>query len=191
MISSLTGTVREKTKDTIVIQTNGGVGYAVRVGVHVGGTKGQLIELYTYLKVSDQAMELYGFLTTEERSFFELLLLVSGVGPKTAMNILSLGSIDDIQDAISRGDAAYLSAVQGIGKKTAERMVVELKSKVKSVGWRTSVGGDTSLGSALEEVVDGLVGMGYTLDQAREAVRGLECEGKTTEELLREALRRK
>lgn len=191
MIAFITGTIIERTKDTVVIKTNGGVGYAVRVGLHVGGTKGQLIELYTYLKVSEQAMDLYGFQTIEERAFFDLLLSVSGVGPKTAMHILSLGSIEDISGAIAREDAAYLSAVQGIGKKTAERMVVELKSKVKSANWRTKAEGDISVGGVLEEVVDGLMGMGYTAEQAREAVRGLEGGEKTTEELLREALRRK
>jgi len=132
-------------------------------------------------------MDLYGFRTTEEKSFFSLLLSVSGVGPKSAMNILAIGSIHDIEDAILRADAKYLSAVQGIGKKTAERMVVELKTKIqKSTGGAQAR--NTAGGNILEEVIDGLVSMGYSKEDARAAALSCDADGKSTEQLLRDAL---
>ena len=113
------------------------------------------------------------------------LLTVSGVGPKSAMNILALGSIDDIKSAIVRGDVKYLTAVQGMGKKTAERMVVELKSKIAV----KDIGQDIT-GGILSEVMDGLVSMGYTRSEAKDVVQTLDPKGKDTETLLKEALKR-
>jgi holliday junction DNA helicase RuvA len=166
--------------------TEGGVGYEVtttRVFVSEQ-TVGDTVTLHTYLKVSEQAMQLFGFANSEERSFFELLLSVSGVGPKSAMNILALGSIQEIEAAIVREDSTYLSAVQGIGKKTAERMVVELKSKIKK---HTSSNSEHVTGSVLIEVIDALVSMGYEKENVRDVVK--EIEGDDTEELLRKALK--
>ncbi|HCM53456.1 MAG TPA: Holliday junction branch migration protein RuvA [Candidatus Magasanikbacteria bacterium] len=189
MISFLTGTVHAKAHNTITLLTSGGVGYDITLtGVHAAELSlGKNIELHTHLKVSEQAMDLYGFRTTEEKSFFSLLLSVSGVGPKSAMNILAIGSIHDIEDAIVRADAKYLSAVQGIGKKTAERMVVELKTKIqKSTGGAQAR--NTAGGNILEEVIDGLVSMGYSKEDARAAALSCDADGKSTEQLLRDAL---
>lgn len=187
MIASLTGTIVDVEKDRVVIQTAGGVGYGVAVGRLDGFLVGQEVTLFTYLKVSDQALDLYGFIGSEARDFFTLLLTVSGVGPKTAMHILSVGSIADIERAISKGDAAYLSAVQGIGKKTAERMVVELRSKIRTPNseFRTNIDG-----TLLSDVIDGLVGMGYGKEDVIAVVRELEPDGKSIEALIREALQR-
>lgn len=189
MISLLKGTIEHVGKDAIVLMTDGGVGYEVvvrRSGSDV--REGDVVTMYTYLKVSENAMELYGFQTMQERAFFQLLLGVSGVGPKSAMNVLALGSIAEIQTAIAREDVQYLTAVQGMGKKTAERMVVELKSKISTSdsGLQTSVDGQT-----LSEVIDGLVAMGYGKEEAKAVVKGLDAKGKTTEELLRLALQKK
>ncbi|OGH69900.1 MAG: hypothetical protein A3C90_01560, partial [Candidatus Magasanikbacteria bacterium RIFCSPHIGHO2_02_FULL_51_14] len=147
---------------------------------------GSEVEMPAYLKVSDTGMQLFGFQSNDERIFFQLLITVSGVGPKTAMHILSLGSLDNIQSAISRSDVAYLTAVQGIGKKTAERVVVELKSKVTSHKTHTTSQGD---GTTLGEAIDGLVALGYSKDEARDAVHGIATDGKSTETILREALK--
>ncbi len=187
MISLIQGTVVSKEKNVLVVSTNGGVGYAIAVSPLVANElfEGAEVTLHTYLKVSDSAMDLYGFRSLEERSFFSLLLSVSGVGPKSAMNILSVGSIEEIESAISRGDATYLSAVQGIGKKTAERMVVELKSKVAA---RAVQSGDDQVGDVLKDVIDGLVAMGYSKDDARLAATACDPAGKSLEQLLREAL---
>ena len=189
MISYLTGTIYAKDHSAITLLTSGGVGYDITLtGVHASElSTGQKIALHTHMKVSENAMDLYVFRTKEEKSFFSLLLSVSGVGPKSAMNILAIGSIHDIEDAILRADAKYLSAVQGIGKKTAERMVVELKSKMQK---RSSSGEvrQTAGGNILEEVIDGLVSMGYSKEDARAAALTCDADGKSTEQLLRDAL---
>ncbi|HYE59935.1 MAG TPA: Holliday junction branch migration protein RuvA [Candidatus Kapabacteria bacterium] len=186
MISLLSGTIAGKAKQTVVVLTAGGVGYDVVVSPvkAMEAVVGAPISLYTYLKVSDSALELFGFATMEERSFFSLLTTVSGIGPKTAMNIMTLGSIDAIQSAIARGDVKYLTAVNGLGKKTAERLVVELKQKVGGSS-QGSVGESGILG----EVIDGLVALGYSESEARDVVQTLDTSGKTTEDVLRIALK--
>ncbi len=188
MISFLTGTIIHKTKHSLVIQTAGGVGYEVfmtplQAASHLTDRE---IALHTYLKVSDSDLQLFGFQTVEEKVFFSLLMTVSGVGPKTALNILSLGSIREIQSAIARGDVKYLTAVSGLGKKTAERLVVELKNKVMS----QESGGNGAPSGVLGEVIDALVSMGYSRDEAKAAVTATESEGKNTGQVLREALQR-
>lgn len=187
MIASLNGTVAEKRKNSLILLTAGGVGYEGMVSPSLLAScrVGQEITLHTYLKVGQDVMDLYGFANESERAFFTLLLTVSGVGPKTAMNIMTLGSIEKLGAAIGRGDVAYLTGVSGLGKKTAERLVVELKSKIGSM---TDVSGQVS--DVIVEVIDALVGMGYARDVAKAAVQSLETEGKTTEQLLKEALRR-
>lgn len=196
MIVRLTGTVVEKSPSRITIATNSGVGYEVNVtpltaGRHVVDEE---LTLFTYLRVTENAHELYGFSSGEEREFFALLLSVSGVGPKTAMNILALGSIKEIESAIARADVQYLTAVQGMGKKTAERLVVELKAKMEDrihslpageAGSQFSVVGS----DVLAEVIEGLVTLGYSREEAKQAVRGIETENKNAQEVLRLALK--
>lgn len=186
MISLVSGSVIEKTGSRLVVQTPGGVGYEIGMTASRVSTYalGQQVSLFTYLKVSDQALDLYGFATREEREFFTLLMTVSGVGPKTAMNVLSLGSIDNISSAIARGDVTYLTAVQGMGKKIAERLVMELKGKMTVDTVYRVEGTDGVVG----EVIDGLVALGYDRTQAKEVVTSLDASGKTTEQLLRLAL---
>lgn len=178
----------------VVVLTAGGVGYEVALTeAHLFTIKmGETLTLPTYLKVSDSALDLYGFENHAARDFFVLLLSVSGIGPKSALNILSLGSIESIQAAIARGDIAYLTAVQGMGKKTAERLVVELKSKIKKQETRANETGmaDSPNSDVLGEVVEGLIAMGYSAAEARAAAQLLETTGKSTEMLLREALQK-
>ncbi len=191
MIALLTGTVAAKGKDFLVVHTAGGVGYEVKMTLLrlSSFTIGQSITLHTYLKVSDSALDLYGFENTSEKEFFELLMTVSGVGPKSAMNILALGNIGNIQSAIARGDITYLTSVQGLGKKTAERLIVELKSKIVSSSGESdtySEGESTLLG----EVIDGLVALGYTKDEAKQKVKGIDVSGLTTAQVLKLALKK-
>ncbi len=186
MIALLQGTVVQKGISSVVIMTAGGVGYTVRVStkdlVQLG--ENSTVTLMTYLKVSDSALDLYGFVDAIDRSFFELLLTVKGVGPKGALQILSIGGVDQIKDAIARGDATYLSSIPGLGKKTAERLVVELKSKVGSIasagmGAQSGISGD---------VVSALVGMGYTEQDAFAAVQHSFSEDASVETILKQAL---
>lgn len=189
MIGLVAGNLLEKNGQTLLVETSGGVAYEIYVtptcAAEIG--LGAPLRLYTYLRVSDSAQELFGFATTAERDFFRLLLSVSGIGPKSALNILGLGSIANIQAAIARGDIAYLTSVQGMGKKTAERVVVELKAKLKGVA---SVEGELPTGATdvLGDVVDGLVAMGYSASEARQAAQSLSVVGKDGGQLLREAL---
>lgn len=189
MISYIKGKIIEKSERSLLVLTDSGVGYGVSLQVskcasmHVGDNVG----LHTYLRVAENALDLFGFETLEEKSFFELLLTVSGIGPKSAMHILELGSLEEISAAVGRGDVGYLTKVSGVGKKTAERIVVELKNKVgcgQVTGYRIQDSGQ------LGEVMDGLVSLGYSREEAREAVRDLPADEKDAGRLVKEALKR-
>lgn len=191
MIALLSGVVVEKNSTGILLETSGGVGYEINVtqadANEIG--LGSSIKIFTHLKISDSAHELFGFKTTGARDFFKVLLSVSGIGPKSAMNILSLGDIENIQGAIARGDVKYLTAVQGMGKKTAERLVVELKNKFSVRGnSNESLSGPIDSGP-IGEAIEALISMGYSQVEARDTVQNLEANGKNAEGLLREALK--
>lgn len=192
MISLLRGKILSKNENTVVILTAGGVGYEVRVsGSTLFGLKtGEETDILTYLAVRENAMDLYGFKDEAEKDLFLHFLDVSGVGPKTALHILSLGEPAEISSAINRGDVDYLSKVSGIGKKTAERLVVELKGKVESLKVKGESGQESTMSDATIDVIDGLVALGYSVLEAREIVKKLDTAGKTSEQLLREALKR-
>lgn len=186
MISLLRGKIIGNNNGQISILTPGGVGYSAYCSL--AGLKewkiGAEIEILTYLVVRENLMELYGFLNESERDLFLRLIQVGGIGPKTALHILSLGSVDEIGGAIARGDVVYLTKVSGIGKKTAERIVVELKDKIL-----VTVGvGESALEGALSDVVEGLIALGYQANEAREVVKRIDSVGKSTEQLLKEAL---
>lgn len=187
MISLIRGKILSKTEGLAVILTAGGVGYELRASeATLRGFKiGEETEALTYLAVRENALDLYGFKDEAEKDLFLKLLTVSGVGPKTALHILSLGEPAEISGAISRGDVDYLSKVSGIGKKIAERLVVELKGKVESLKLK----GDLSQDNGVSDVIDGLVAMGYSVLDAREAVKKLDTAGKTSEQILKEVLR--
>ena len=189
MISLIEGQVVAKNKQSIVVLTTGGVGYEIFVSANFWQKiiLEQKLSLLTYLKVSDSALDLYGFANLEERAFFSQLLTVSGVGPKTALNILSLGTLTNIQSAIARGDVSYLTAVQGMGKKTAERLVVELKTKLATSQSDNLILNSDTLGDA----VAGLMAMGYSQDEAKTAITGIATEGKEVADIIRLALRAK
>jgi len=187
MISYITGKIIGREDQALTVLTSTGVGYEVRVTpvLFLELNKAEEVSLYTYLAVRETALELYGFKNLSERDLFMKFLNVSGVGPKSALHLLSLGSVDEISGAISRADASYLTKVSGIGKKTAERIVVDLKAKMGEVGGS----GKDAVGEQLGEVIDALVSLGYTKDEARQIVRSLDSEGKTSEELLKIALK--
>lgn len=188
MINFLHGTIHGKQKHSVTILTSGGVGYEVLLPKHVllQISIGEAVAMPIYTKVSDSAIQLFGFEDITQKAFFQLLLSVKNVGPKSALNILSIGSIDDITDAIARGDAKYLSAVQGMGKKTAERLVVELKEKIGKTKQKEDI--PEAYGEQMADVIDALVSLGYSKDEAKERIQRLDVAGKSTEQLLKEAL---
>ena len=189
MISYIKGKIIEKSERAVLVLTDGGVGYGISMQVAKCASLrvGDSVGLYTYLRVGENALDLFGFESLEEKKFFELLLTVSGIGPKSAMHILELGSLEEISSAIGRGDVGYLTKVSGVGKKTAERIVVELKSKI--INHKSKINHE-KCGEVLGEVIDGLVSLGYSREEAREAVRDLSVDGKDTGKLVKEALRR-
>lgn len=189
MISYITGKIVHKQNQKVTVLTGGGVGYQVGVMpmLFLELVLNNEVNLYTYLAVRENALDLYGFKDLSERDLFMKFLDVTGIGPKTALHLLSLGTVDEISGAIGRGDVDYLTKVSGIGKKTAERIVVELKGKMTS-------NQDTGYGirdmGQLGEVVDALVSLGYSREEARDLIKDLDSKDKTSEELLREALKR-
>lgn len=171
----------------LVVMTAGGVGYKIAASPSVASSAlmGSDVTIETYLVVKEDALELYGFGTSAEKELFKNCLSVSGIGPKSALNILKLGSVEEITLAIARGDLTYLTKVSGVGKKTAERLVVELRGKAaKGLSEEELV----KPAGVLGDVVEALMTLGYSAEQAREVAKVLKPEGKTSEQLLREAL---
>jgi len=187
MISYLQGKIIDCKNTEITILTSGGVGYIVFVTPTAMDSYkiGQEVSILIYMSVSENALNLYGFSNNEEKVLFKHLLSVSGIGPKSALHLLSLGTVQEIQSAIINGDVDYLTKVSGVGKRTAERIVVELKTKIGDLEIMT---GENTNGENLSDVIDGLVTMGYSVQQAREAIKKINTDGKSSEQLLREIL---
>jgi Holliday junction DNA helicase RuvA len=191
VIAFVDGRVAVITADSAVIET-GGVGYRVFCGP---GTLSSLKEgdnarLFTHHLVREDQQALYGFRTTEELGFFELLTTVTGVGPKVALAIVSSRPVADLQLAILQGDEGVLTAVSGVGKKLGARIVLELKEKVSAAGAVAGVGGVPA--SAESEVVAALQALGYTANESREAARGAVAAlpvGSSLEDRVKAALR--
>lgn len=162
MIAFLMGRVAAKDERTVTLDVHG-VGFRLFVlpRTQVELALNATTELLTYLHVREDALELFGFATVGERNLFEKLLTVSGVGPKMALGVLSAASVPDLEAAIDRGDAGVLTKVSGVGTKTAERIIVDLRGKLL----KEERPEDNSLAS----VIDALVGLGYTSREAREA----------------------
>ena len=192
MLASVEGTVGAIALDSVVIET-GGLGYRVFVSpaVIAAAQSGARLKLHTHHLVREDLQALYGFRSVEELGFFDLLLTVTGVGPKVALAIVGSKPTPDLQLAIMAQDQAVLVSIPGIGKKLAERIIFELKEKVNAAG--VAVGGSAIAGTAGEgEVVAALQALGYSLGEAREASRaavGDTAVGGSLEERVKAALR--
>ena len=192
MIASLEGRVGAIAADSLVIEV-GGIGYRVFAApaVMAMATGGGTLKLHTYHLVREDQQALFGFRTAEELGFFNLLLTVTGVGPKVAMAIVGSRATADLQLAILQQDQAVLVSIPGIGKKLAERIIFELKEKVSAAG--VAAGSSAAFASASEgEVVAALQALGYSLGEAREASRlalGDAAVGAGLEERVKAALR--
>jgi len=190
VIALVSGEVAVRRPDHVVIDTAGGVGYRLAVSAetlrHVPAV-GRRVTLHAHLVVRDDALALYGFATEEERDLFLLLLGVQSVGPKVALAVLGGGAPRDLVAALAAGDAARLQAVPGIGKRTAERIVVELREKV-GVAEPGDVPITVARGDDPRVVArDGLLELGFAPAEAQAMLDG--AEGATAEELLANALR--
>jgi Holliday junction DNA helicase RuvA len=190
MIASIRGIIQSIGVDHLIVET-GGVGlliYAPRSTLNAVGQIGSETFLYTLLIVREDALTLYGFSDPAQRNLFEQLIGVSGVGPKIALNLLSSGSPDEIQKSIAGGDIARLARVPGIGKKTAERIVLELRGKIDLRQLPGTTSGNVS--TLDRELTDILISLGYSTTEAAAAVAALPADAPPTlEERLRLALR--
>lgn len=192
MIALIQGKVVSCIGSEALILTNSGLAYSLLVSPAAAQIciVGNEVALETHLVVKEDALDLYGFANVLEKKLFKNFVSVSGVGPKTAMHLFSLGNVEEIVLAVGRGDTDFLTKVSGIGKKTAERIVVELREKMQKE--QTAYGkvslAETQSGS-VNDALEGLITLGYTVLQARETLKKIETDGKTSEQLLREALR--
>lgn len=189
MIASIRGTLEERSSDSVVVAV-GGIGLRVLVPASTQaalGPIGSVVSLRTHLYVREDNLSLFGFATREEKEVFELLLTVSGVGPRVALSLLSGASVESLRVAIATGNADLLTSIPGIGKKLAGRIILELKGKVDARG---AVEASVALVSPDADVLAALTGLGYTAADAQRAIQALPKDPSlTTEEKIVQALR--
>ena len=176
----------------------GGVGYACRTTNHTLSRlkQGEKVRLYTYLNVREDAMELYGFATENERNCFELLIGVSGVGPKAALSILSAATPESLAMSVITGDEKALTVAPGIGKKIAQRIILELKDKLAK--GQIAPGGESYGGTGVtvipenkaSEAAAALAVLGYSQGEINLALKGVDLEALTLEEIIKQALKK-
>jgi Holliday junction DNA helicase RuvA len=195
VLASVEGTVGAVSADSLVIEV-GGLGYRVFAAPSIvaAAAPGSRLKLHTYHLVREDLQALYGFRTAEELGFFNLLLTVTGVGPKVALAIVGSRPTPDLQLAIMQQDQAVLVSIPGIGKKLAERVIFELKEKVAAAGIAAgaTAGAGAAAGGSEGEIVAALQALGYSLAEAREASRAALADvgvQSTLEERVKAALR--
>jgi len=189
MISSLEGRVLIKAEKYAIIEA-GGIGFKVFCAEKTLSKIpqiGESVKLFTFLSVKENGWDLFGFWRLEELEIFELLITIPGIGPKTAAGILSGASVEDLQEAIVLGDETILARVSGIGKKVAEKIVLELKTKVKKLAKGS---GDKFKVADEIEIIDAMVALGYKVYEAREALKAVPLEITGVENKVKEALKR-
>ena len=186
MIGHLEGKVVFKGERHVVLNV-GGVGYKIFIaaGTRKNLELDKITKLWTHLHVKEDALELYGFSHQSELEFFESLISISGIGPKSALGVLSLAPVDSLRRAISSGDTSYLTKVSGIGRKTAEKIVLELKDKL-GFG-RAGLGGEELKEDT--DILDALISLGYSQKTAREMIQKIPKDIKGREKRLKEALK--
>ena len=192
MLRIVRGTVAMRLKDALVVDTggaSGGIGFKIAVPEPTAARfqDGAAVFLHTYLQVREDALSLFGFETEEELAIFELLLTVSGVGPKVALSKLSTLSPDALRLALANNEPAMIARVPGVGKRTAEKIVVELKDKIKAPA--TGIEALANINAADAEVIDALIALGYSVVESQRAVQALPKDVTQVEERLRLALR--
>ncbi len=196
MIALLTGTIAHKSPEYIILDVQG-VGYRVQIPFSTYyelPDEGKEITLNVYTSVKEDAIQLYGFRTMDEKRFFQLLISVSGVGPKLAKDILSNIQPAGLSDALMRGDLTRLSSIPGIGKKTAERLVVELKDKVQKIAPTVpapeGAPAVAAAGAVTDDVASALVNLGYKEAVVKKALEGMAiAPDAPMETVLKQALK--
>lgn len=194
MYAFIEGTVEEKRQGEVVLNA-GGVGYQLicsATTVAAAPATGDMFRCYTYLSVREDAMDLFGFATREERSMFLKLCGVNGIGPRTALGILSVLPLRDLTLAIAMGDEVALARAPGIGKKTAQRIVLELKEKMDPGDVPSSAAAQAATPvemGAQQEAIQALMALGYNSSEAARAINQVRDQGETTNQLIMLALK--
>lgn len=193
MIAHLSGTVTEKFLNSIIVDVHG-VGYELTITAPDAETTNlnDQVKFYTYHAIRENSEELYGFLSLAAKKLFEMLISVNGVGPKAAMAILSLGSAEDVRNAIANTDAAFISKASGVGKKSAERVIVDLRDKVgqPSHYGRSETFSLEATRNPEDEALDALIALGFPLKEATAALAEVD-PNLSTEERIRLALKQR
>jgi len=191
MIAFVHGQIIEKFQNSVVVDV-GGIGYEVQVasGDYDRAAPNEEAKFYTYHHVREQSEELFGFSSLAAKRLFELLITVQGVGPKAALAILSLGEAENVRSAIASADVAFIARASGVGKKTAERVTVDLRDKVGAPSYVPARDAETGAlqNFAGDEALDALMALGFTLADATMALNDVPRD-KTTAERVRLALR--
>lgn len=183
MIAHVSGVVAEKFNSSVIIDVHG-VGYEISValGDFEHALLNEQVKFYTHHHIREQSQELFGFTSLAAKKLFEMLITVQGVGPKAALAILSLGDSETVRNAIANSDAVYITKASGVGKKTAERVVVDLSDKV-GLAIRTNVNeiGVSQEIHSNDEALEALMALGYNLNDATRALEGVSMELSTAE----------
>lgn len=191
MIATLSGLVAEKLRELVVLDV-AGVGYGLNVTAEDFGrlNTGESVKVYVYEHIREQAHDLFGFIMLDTKNLFEQLLGVNGVGPKMALNVLSIGTAGAVRQAIASGDVKFIQQASGVGKRVAERIVVELKDKVGLEGVDLSTTGMLQGEKVLmkDEAVEALVSLGYSSQDAARALQHVDTE-LSTEDRIKFALK--
>ena len=193
MIGRISGTLIDKQPPQIVVDCHG-VGYEIEAPMTTIWTLPELneqVSLFTHLAVRDDAHQLFGFSSMRERALFRTLLKVNGVGTRMALVILSGMDADAFAECVQAGDTARLTALPGVGKKTAERLIVEMRDRVGVIGdtGGASVPAAPRPSDPVEDAISGLIALGYKPQEASRMVHTLDCEGKSSEDIIRDVLR--
>lgn len=203
MYAYIKGTLEEITEDNIIVEA-GGIGYNIKVSAATAQLLpglGNEVKIYTYTLVREDTFSLYGFLTRDDLEIFKKLITVNGIGPKGGLAVLSVMSADDLRIAVLSGDAKAIARAPGIGVKTAERVILDLRDKISLEDTLKNIGGTpdsseissdgTNLDNAMiKEAVEALTALGYSVTDATSAVRKADItEGMTVEALLKAALK--
>lgn len=188
MLAFLKGKIIKKGINNIVVDVND-VGYKVFVSEKFLSQRerGDEIVIWTHQYVREDSLDLYGFNSEEELELFELLISISGVGPKSALAVLAIASVDEIKGSIASGDSHLLTKVSGIGKKTAERVVLELKDKMDEI--KFSAKSDDNKVSFRSDEIDALMSLGYSLQQSREALAQVDKNITDSGERIKQSLK--
>jgi len=188
MISRISGAIVQATEKYVVVDT-GGVGYQIFTTTdtlaHIKNKKAEKAVFWTHLSVRENALELFGFEEIEELYFFQMLIDISGIGPRSALTILGIAPIETLKRAIGSGDISYLTKISGIGKKTAEKIVIELRDKLSALGHKNENGEHKGELDALEA----LKSLGYSQNEARDALKEVSAETLGTSARIKEALK--